>query len=171
MLSRKEAHRLIERVLSYSKLPDCQVTIGEVDLAQTRFAENSITTSGRSTSAAITIASTMDRRTGTMLVNETSSEALRQAVAQSEALARFAPVDPEYVGPLGAQDYPAIAGYDEATGRAAQKEMLGTVKSAIGDAQARQLSASGYFERVASTLAVGNKRGNFGYAQRTRAEY
>jgi predicted Zn-dependent protease len=171
MLSRDDAKKLIEQILSYSKADDCQVTIGERDFAQTRFAVNSITTSGRSAGVAIYIASTKDRRTGEAATNETSEEALRRAVAQSEELAGFAPANPEYVEPLGAQKYPEIPAYDNATAAAAQKEILGAVKTAVDTSQAKGVVSSGYYERTASALALGNKHGNFGYATRTRAEY
>jgi predicted Zn-dependent protease len=171
MLSRDDAKKLIDQILSYSKADDCQVTIGERDFAQTRFAVNSITTSGRSAGVAIYIASTKDRRTGEAATNETSEEALRRAVAQSEELAGFAPANPEYVEPLGAQKYPEIPAYDNATAAAAQKEILGAVKTAVDTSQAKGVVSSGYYERTASALALGNKHGNFGYATRTRAEY
>ncbi|HXE90268.1 MAG TPA: TldD/PmbA family protein [Terriglobales bacterium] len=171
MLSRDDARKLIDQVLSYSKADDCQVTIGERDLAQTRFAVNSITTSGRSDGVAIYIWSTKDRRTGQVATNETSEDALRKAVARSEELAGFAPPDPEYVEPLSPQKYPEIPSYDAATAAAAQKEILSAVKTAVEASQAKGVVSSGYYERTASALALGNKRGNFAYATRTRAEY
>ena len=171
MLSRDEAKKLIEQILSHSKADDCQVTVGERDLAQTRFAVNSITTSGRSAGVAIYVSSTKDRRTGQVATNETSEGALRKAVAQSEELAGFTPPNPEYVEPLGAQKYPEIPSHDAATASAAQKEILDAVKTAVEASQAKGVVSSGYYERTASALALGNKRGNFGYATRTRAEY
>src|SRR6478672_7938204 len=108
MLTRSEAKQLIARILSHSRTKDCQVTVGERDLAQTRCANNTITTSGRSLGIAVTISSTRDRRTGTVVTGDTSDDALRRAVAQSEELARLSPVDPEYVEPSGVEHYPDI---------------------------------------------------------------
>ena len=53
-----EAKQLITKVLSYSKADDCNVTVGAVESANTRFARNSITTSGRTSSVALRISST-----------------------------------------------------------------------------------------------------------------
>ena len=171
MLSETEAKQLIAKVLSFSKADECDVTVGAVESANTRFARNSITTSGRTSSIAVRISSTKDTKTGTIATNETSETALRAAVARSEELSALAPPDPEYIEPVGPQKYPEISSYDAATAAAGAKEMLPGVRAAIEGAEAKGLTAAGYFERDAEHLAVGNKRGNFGYTQRTTADY
>lgn len=171
MLSQTEAKQLITRILSFSQAGDCEVTVGAVESANTRFARNSITTSGRASSIALRISSTQGTKTGSIATNETSDAALRAAVARSEELAAFAPPDPEYMEPIGPQKYPDISSYDPATAAAGAKEMLPGVRAAIEGAEGKGLTAAGFFEREAAALAVGNKRGNFGYTQRTTAEY
>ncbi len=171
MLTRDQAKQLVDKVLSFSKADDCSVTVGALDLAQTRFAANSITTSGKSSGIAINISSTKDRRTGAISTNEASDESLRSAVARAEELASFAPQDPEYVEPLAAQQYPETSSFDEATSRAAQPDMLPGVRAAIEGAEKQKLSAAGYFELETESLALGNQRGNFAYGQRTDAEF
>lgn len=171
MLSQTEAKQLIAKVLSFSKADECDVTVGAVEQANTRFARNSITTSCRTTSIALRISSTKGTKTGSIATNETSDAELRAAVARSEELAAFAPPDPEYLEPIGPQKYPDISSYDPATAAAGAKEMLPGVRAAIEGAEGKGLTAAGYFERNAEALAVGNKRGNFGYTTRTTAEY
>src|SRR5574337_696995 len=108
MLSQTEAKQLITKILSYSKADECDVTVGAVDTANTRFARNSITTSGRADAIAIRISSTKGTKAGSIATNETSDTALRAAVARSEELAALAPPDPEYIEPVGPQKYPDI---------------------------------------------------------------
>lgn len=169
--NRDEAKKLVEKVLSYSKAEDCTVTVGAAESADTRFANNSITTSGEASGVVINISATLGNRSGSYATNETSDGALRIAVARAEELARFAPPDPEYMEPLPPQNYPAIAAFDEATARAGHKEMVPGVRAAVEGAQKKNLDSAGFFEREASALALGNKRGNFGYTTRTEAEY
>lgn len=163
----EEARKLIEQVLSYSKAEDCLITVGGQDSANTRFANNGVTTSGRSAGMVIDISSVIGTRTGTYGTNETSETSLRAAVARSEELARYAPPDPEYMPPLGPQKYPEIEAYDGATASAAQKEMAPAVKTAVDEASEKKLVAAGFFQRDCRALALGNKRGNFGYASST----
>lgn len=171
MLSETEAKQLITKVLSYSKADDCNVTVGAVESANTRFARNSITTSGHTSSIALRISSTKATKTGSIATNETAESALRAAVARSEELAALAPPDPEYVESVGPQKYPEISSYDAATAAAGAKEMLPGVRAAIEGAESKGLTSAGYFERNAASLAIGNKRGNFGYTRYTTAEY
>ena len=171
LLSQEEAKRLIEKVLSFSKADECHVTIGESQNANTRFANNSITTSAGIRGISIGIASTKGKQTGLYGVDETSDEALRAAVAKSEELAGYAPPDPEYVEPLGPQKYPEVAAYDEATAKAGHKEMIPGLKAAIGGAADKKLVSAGFFEWGAGMSAMGNKRGNFGYRTGTSASY
>ena len=172
LMTRDEAKILIDKILSYSKADECNVSIGASDIANNRFANNSITTTGESKAMAITISSTKGTKTGTIATNETSDAALQAAVAKSEELASYAPPDPEYIAPIGPQKYPEIPGaFDPGTADAGQKEMNAGVGPAIAECAKKGLSSAGYVEREADALAIGNKRGNFGYAMQTNVNY
>lgn len=171
LFSQEEVKQMVEKTLSFSKANDCEIAVDATDNANTRFANNTITTSADISSISITIASTQSRQTGRYSVDETSDEALESAVRKSEELARYAPPDPEYVSPLGPQKYPEIPAYDESTARAAHKEMIPGLRAAIAGAEDKRLTSAGYFERLAGLSAVGNKRGNFGHTARTSASY
>lgn len=171
LLSQQEAKRIIEKALSFSKADECNVTVGDSAGANTRFANNSITTSAAVRGVSIGIASTKGKQTGLYGADEISDEALRTAVAKSEELAGYVPSDPEYVEPLGPQKYPEIAAYDEATAKAGHREIIPGLKATIDGAQDKKLVSAGFFEWGANVSAMGNKRGNFGYTTRTSASY
>ena len=172
LLTRDEARRLIDRILGASRADECSVTIGASDTANNRFANNSITTTGETGDLAINISSTRGSRTGTVSTNETSDAALEAAVRKSEELASYTPPDPEYVEPVGPQAYSEVAGaYDQATADAGHRQLNEGIGPAIKECAGQGLGAAGYIEREAAALAIGNKRGNFGYARRTRLEY
>jgi predicted Zn-dependent protease len=162
MITREQAQKLIEKILSYSTLSDCSVNIGETETAQVRFANNGITTAGFTVERTISIASTREQRTGSVSLNEIDDAALKAAVAQSERLAAIAPPNPEYMEPLGPQKY-AEAAWDEETSSARSPVMIPHVKAVISNASGKKLVAAGFFLRIASADAFGNTRGNFGY--------
>jgi len=171
MLTREEAHNLVEKILGYSKFEDCSVSLTDSENCNSRFANNEITSAGLTRDFSIRISSTREARTGSVSVNELDNDALQRAVARSEELASFAPPDPEHVPPLGPQEYPEIPAFDEATARARSRELLPGVQAVIGEAAAKKLNSSGFFTRTASATAFGNKKGNFGYHRRTSASY
>jgi predicted Zn-dependent protease len=171
-MTRDEARQIVDKILAYSTADECEVAIGASSVANNRFANNSITTTGETKAVAITISSTKGTKTGASATNETSDSALKAAVEKSEELAGYAPPDPEYVEPVGPQRYPDVPGaYDQPTAGAGQKEMNAGIGPAIEECARRDLKSAGYIAREAEALAIGNRRGNFGYAQRTNLDY
>lgn len=164
MLSKQDAKNLIDKVISFSTLPECEVGIDFSEEVFIRFANNGITTSGYRVTQGINITSiTADKRSGNSGVNEFTDEALRRAVETAEQLARISHADPEHVDPLGPQEYPVLQNFDTATGSSRGDVLIPHVKAIIDQAQSSQLTAAGFITRSASASAVGNKAGLFGY--------
>jgi predicted Zn-dependent protease len=164
MLSKQDAKNLIDKVISYSKLPECQVDLTFAENVFIRYANNGITTSGYQITQQVSITSvTGDNRSGNAVVSELSDEALRKGVAQAEDLAKISQPDPEHVSPLGPQQYPAINNFDAFTGSARGDMMIPHVKAVIDAALTKNLISAGFMNRSANTVATGNKAGLFGY--------
>jgi predicted Zn-dependent protease len=171
LLSQTEAKQIVDKILSYSKLDECDIDIDSSYNGNTRFANNSITTSAEVRGLAIQIASTKGTQTGHYGVDEVSDDALRKAVAKSEELAGYAIPDPEYMEPIGPQKYPEIDAFDEATAKSGHEQMIPRIKATIAGAEEKHLIAAGFYERGAGISVIANKRGNFGYSTGTSAGY
>jgi predicted Zn-dependent protease len=167
MLTRAEAERLLEKVLGFSKFPECSVSLESSERAFIRFARNGITTSGFQLEQSVSIASTREGRTGSTQSSQFDDRALEEAVRLSERLAGIAPPNREAVDPLPRQQYPTWDHFDEATARARGPEMIPHVRAVIEAARGAKLVASGFCERSASAFAIANKAGNLGYARTT----
>ena len=80
MLSRDDAKNIIDKVVSYSKLPQCRVDLNWTEDVFIRFANNGITTSGyRITQQASISSVTDDKREGNAVVSELTDAALSAA--------------------------------------------------------------------------------------------
>lgn len=164
MLTSQDAKNLIDNVIGYSKLPECQADVNFTETVFIRFANNGITTSGYQLTHQVSITSvTDDKRSGNAVVSELSEDALRHGVEQAEELARISKADPEHVTPLGPQQYPALNNFDPFTSSARGDVMIPHVKAIIDAARAKSLTAAGFVTRSASAIAVGNKSGLFGF--------
>jgi predicted Zn-dependent protease len=170
-MKREEAKRLADRILSYSKAPECEVVVELTQAGHTRFAANDVTTSGSSRDLVIAITSQGQGKSGTTRVNDTDPEGLKRAVARSEELMRSASVDPEFVEGLGPQKYPEIRAMHEDTAKAGAAERSPGVAAALKLARERKLNASGFSEATSRWTAIANKKGNFGYHAGTAASY
>lgn len=169
MLTPDEARRLTAKALSFSQLPECEVSLTQSEDAFIRFALNGITTSGYTVEQAMTISSTREGRTGSTQVTQFDDSSLREAVRQTERLTEFAPANPEQVPPLGAQTYERLDHFDEGTARARNQQMIPHVGAVIEGAKAKKLVAAGFFERSARASVIANKAGNFGFTRATDA--
>jgi len=170
-MTREQARTLADRILSFSKADECEVSIRLSEDGHTRFAANDITTSGSSRTTSIGITSKQGGQSGSTTVDELDDASLKEAVQRSEALMAAARPDPEQIEGLGPQNYPIIPGFDEATARAGALERRDGVKAALDRARGRGLDSSGFFETGARWSAIANKKGNFGFHRSTSAGY
>ena len=166
-----QARALTDRILSFSKADECEVTLRLSEAGHTRFAANDITTAGMLRTVNVGITSRAGGRSGTTTTDVLDDAELRDAVARSEALMAAARADEEWVESLGPQHYAEIAAFDEATATAGPVQRRDGVKAALDRARGRGLDASGFFENGAAWLAIANKKGNFGFHRETSAEY
>ena len=171
MLTRDEAHALLDRVLKLSRFPEISANVDYTQECNTRFANNQITTAGFTTDLSIRVSVTRDQQTGTTSTTETSDEALERAVRRAEDMAALTPPNPEHVEPLEPQKYPDIRAFDEPTAAARSGNLLGAVRATIQGSAEKKLNSFGFYDVNTSTMAMANNKGLFGYHARTSADY
>jgi predicted Zn-dependent protease len=171
MWTEKQARALTDKILSFSKAPECEVTLTQFRSSYTRFAANEVTTSGAVDDLRIHISSRGGGRSGTVTLND--PDGVKEAVARSEELMAISPVDPEFIEGLDRQKYQTgtVRAFHPETARAGAAERRGGVKAALDLARAGSLAASGLYETGAATSVIANKKGNFAWFPATHASY
>lgn len=164
MLTIDEARKLTQRVLSFSKFPECEISLNSTETIFTRFAVNGITTSGKTLVQSMSITSARDGKAGNTSVAEFDDASLRDAVKRTEELALIALPNPEHVPPLGPQKYADRERYVAAPAEG-HVAMIPAIRAIIEAAKGKKLVAAGYIERVGQSSTIANKQGNFGYAR------
>ncbi|MEX2180652.1 MAG: TldD/PmbA family protein [Gemmatimonadaceae bacterium] len=172
ILSRAECEDIVTRALRLSKADNCRVSVNSSYDTNVRFADNQMSTSGISDNAGIGITSVFGKRSASVATNDISPDGLARAVAQSEALARLAPEDPEYLPELGAQQYATIPAWFDVTANLSADERAQAVLTALEPARrASDLTVAGYIECTANANALGTSAGLFAYHRSTNANY
>jgi predicted Zn-dependent protease len=166
-----ECRKLAERALSYAKADDAAVSMTFTHAGNTRFANNEITTSGSAESVSVVVAATRDGRTGRVSLNETTPAALERAMRRAEEIAGVVPADPEYVGPLGKQEYLKVPAWDEPTAQLDAAARLPGVRAVVEPAARESLNASGYFTNTGRVQCVASRAGNFGWHRSTECSF
>jgi predicted Zn-dependent protease len=172
VLTRAECEDVVQRALKASKADACRVSVNSTYDTNVRFADNQMSTSGVTDNASVSITSFVGKRSATVLTNDLSVRGLEQAVAQSEALARLAPEDPESLPELGPQSYVEIPAWFDSTAQLSADDRARAALSALQLSRAsRDLQVAGYIECNASARAIGNSAGLFAFHRSTNADY
>ena len=179
---RDRLEALCRRVLALTRAEAARVTIDDGARGFTRYAANRITTAGESRDSNVGITSVFGRRLATVTTNRLDDGALEEAVRRSEALARLAPENPEYVGELEPQRYldvasTAGAGADGAaetagaTGERGAAARAGAAALALDGARGAGTVAAGFLDTVERATVLANTRGLFAHHRATGAAH
>lgn len=172
VLSRAECEDIVQRALKLSKADACRVGVGSTYQTNLRFADNQMSTSGVTDDASISITSVVGKKRASVSTNDVSPEGLARAVAQSEALARLAPDDPELMPELGQQAYATIPAWFDSTANLSAEDRAKAALTALEPARrAKDLTVAGFIDCSAGATALGTSAGLFAYHRGTGANY
>ncbi|MBA3578894.1 MAG: TldD/PmbA family protein [Gemmatimonadaceae bacterium] len=163
-LSREESEAIARRALASAKADETRVIVSSGARANTRFADNQVSTSGDNYDATITVRSVFGKRVANASTNKLDDASLAALVATSEALARLAPEDPELMPELGPQTYAARP--DPAQRETPTPEQRAAAVRAVTEpARAAGLVSTGYMQSNVGSFAIANNKGLFAYAR------
>ncbi|HET7232639.1 MAG TPA: TldD/PmbA family protein [Longimicrobium sp.] len=162
-ITRDEAEAITRRALSFSTADDARVNIQSFTHGNTRFARNQVSTAGDTYDGQLTVTSAFGQKTASATTNRFDDESLRAVVQTSERLARLVPENPEYMGELGAQQYPETRAYFDATANLTPQQRAAAVVAITGPAERQGLISTGFLDIVVGAQAVASKKGLFGY--------
>lgn len=172
ILTREEAQALIERIKGMSKAEGVQVSIFGGYQTNVRFADNQMSTAGSASDFNIQVESSFGPKHAVVVTNDTSDEALRRTVEQSERLARLAPDDPEAMPLLGPQNFrPVDAWFSSVADMTAEQRARIALTALEPARRAGDLRAAGYLVNNAGCTAIGNSAGLFAYHRSTNSNY
>lgn len=171
ILSDRESRKLGEKILSLSSADEVRVNLSGGRSGNTRFALNSITTSGEEDTLSVEVTSYFGKRHATASTTEIDEVSLKRTVQSAETAAQFSPEDPEYVPELGPQEYLDIDTYFATTARTTPRLRMRSAESAINSSVREKLVSAGYFDHENSFSSVMNNHGLHAYAKSTFASF
>lgn len=170
-LSRKDAEALSARILNVASADHARVNVDSGWRGYSRVATNRITWAGGSDDVTVTITSAYGKRVASVTTNRLDDAGLAEAVKRSQALAKIAPENPEYLPELGPQEYMNVSGYYASTGNLTTEERGRACAMAIEAAEQAGYVAAGYIDAQAGSEAVATSNGLFAHHPRTGAAY
>ena len=171
ILSKEEAKRILEKVISFSKADGCEVNLNGSDNGNIRYARNSVSTSGEDSNVSLAIQSYFGKKAGSATINEFDDASLEKVVRRSEELAQLAPENPEFMEPLPQQSYGASKTWSESTAKITPDFRAQAAADSIHPAGAKEITAAGYLEDNRGFASMMNSKGLFAYNQATNVDF
>jgi len=174
MLTRDEALKICETVLDHAKAAgaeDAQVSIENSVESHARFADNRITTSGRSDDVDLTTTVWVGRRRGAATVNDTSAAALKQIASDAVEIAKLSPVQREYVPTLGPATYAAASGFADSTANIDVNARAKTLQGVLDAVRGQKITGAGFHTARTAATATATLNGNRRFFRSTRADF
>lgn len=171
ILTRDEARDIMQKVINLSKADHCEVNLQGGVGGNIRYARNTVTTSGEEQNTSLSVESAFGKKTGTASINEFDDESLEKVVRRSEELAQLAPENPEYMEPLGPQEYKESKTYFDSTAGITPDYRAKAAENSIKPSIDNGLISAGFLEDGSSFNAIMNSNGLFAYNQETEIEF
>lgn len=170
-LSEAQAKEILTRVLKLSKADNCEATLTATRGGNIRYARNAVTTAGEHENLVLVVQSSFGKRSGTTTVNEFDDASLQRAVQRSEELAKLAPEDPEYIAPLGPQQYQPTGAFFDSTANLTPDQRADVGSASILPAREKNITSAGFWEDQTTWSAMMNSKGLFAYNRLTTIDF
>ncbi len=171
ILTSNEAEQLAKRILAMATAPEAEVGVSGGLTGYLRFAANTVTTSGETDDISIRFTAYQGQRHASASANQLDDASLERVVEQAERLAKLAPEDPEYLPPLGPQQYTPVRGFVASTAHLAAKARAEAAGKAIREATSRKLVGAGFYRNRGGFSALANSKGLFAYHTSSAATF
>lgn len=169
--SKEEARTILEKALSFSQADTCEINLSGSNSGNIRYARNTVSTAGYSSNQSLVVQSSFGKKSGTATIDEFDDASLEKVVRRAEELARLSPENPEFMEPLGPQQYDGSITYSESTAKVSPEYRAQVAKSSIEPAAAKDVTAAGFFNDSSGFSAMINSKGLFAYNRSTNMDF
>ncbi|WP_299899362.1 TldD/PmbA family protein [uncultured Aquimarina sp.] len=169
--TKEEAKQIMEKALSFSTADTCEINLSGSESGNIRYARNTVSTAGHRSNQTLVVQSSFGKKSGTATIDEFDDESLKKVVKRAEELAKLSPENPEFMAPLGPQEYDKSITFKESTAKITPDYRAEVANSSIGPAAAKNVTAAGFFNDSSGFSAMMNSNGLFAYNQSTNASF
>ncbi|MEM6523578.1 MAG: TldD/PmbA family protein [Bacteroidota bacterium] len=169
--SKEEAKQILEKALSFSTADTCEINLNGSESGNIRYARNTVSTAGHRSNQNMTVQCSYGKKSGVATIDEFDDASLEKVVKRAEELARLSPENPEFMEPLGPQEYLDSNTYSESTSKITPEFRAKVASSSIEPAAAKDVTAAGFLNDSAGFAAMINSKGLFAYNESTRLNF
>ncbi len=171
LTDRAEFDRLINLALKAAEADHVFVSLSDRAGGTTRIANNQIVQNVATRRRQLSISVAFETRHGRASTTDLTEQAIRDAAAQAVAIARSSPPDPEYMPPLGPQQYPVLVTLRHETAEVGPARRAAEAGRAIDLCREAGLEAAGIVESYVESAGLAASTGLRAFEQRSDARF
>ena len=169
--TKEEARQIMEKALSFSTADATEISLGGSESGNIRYARNTVSTSGHRSNQSLAVTASFGKQSGSATIDEFDDASLEKVVKRAEELAKLAPVNPEFMSPLGPQTYDESVNYVEATANITPEFRAKVAAASIEPASTKDVTAAGFLNDSVYFRSILNSNGLFAYNKSTDADF
>ena len=169
--TKEEARQIMEKALSFSTADATEISLGGSESGNIRYARNTVSTSGHRSNQSLSVTASFGKQSGSATIDEFDDASLEKVVKRAEELAKLAPVNPEFMPPLGPQTYDEGIGFVEATANITPEYRARVAAASIEPASQKDVTAAGFLNDSVFFRSLLNSNGLFAYNKSTDADF
>jgi len=171
ILNKEESKQILEKVIGFSKADNIEANLDGYEGGNIRYARNTVSTAGKESRLDLSVTSSFGKKSGTATINEFDDASLEKVVRRAEELAKFSPENPEFMEPLGPQQYDDMIAFSKNTANITPEQRTKVAEESINAAKAKGVTAAGFLEDGQWSNAMMNSNGLFVYSQDTEMDF
>ena len=169
LLNEKKAKKITDKILSFVKADDAQVSVSSEKYSHLRFARNAFLTSGNVVERGASITVWVDKKRGSSSTTDFDDASLKAMVEEAEEIAKISPVDRQYLPTLGQQKYKGSNRYSKNTEEINLKNRAKSVSEILKKSDKAGVISAGFHEARAFANGFATKNKNFSFEKSTYA--
>jgi predicted Zn-dependent protease len=165
--TKDEAKEIMSRALKFSSADGCEVNLSGNISGNIRYARNTVSTAGVNSNQSLAVQANFGKKVGTATIDEFDDASLEKVVKRAEELARLSPESPEFMEPLGPQEYAESKTFIQKTADITPDYRASVAGASISPAKKNGITAAGFFDDSSGFSAMMNHNGLFAYNKST----
>ena len=169
LLTEKETKEITDKILSFVKADDANVSVGSEKYSHSRFAANAFLTSGNTVERNASITVWIKGKRGASSTTDFDDASLKAMVEQAEKVAEISPVDKEYLPTLELQKYKSSNAFSDTTAEISLENRAKKISDILKQSEKAGVISAGFHEARATAGGFATKNKNFGFVKNSYA--
>lgn len=171
LTNRDEFRFIAEQILKRSTGDHTLVALHDQQSGTTRFANNQIVQNVDTRRGSLSVTVAFGQHHGTAVTTDFTAGSVQEIVTRATQIAHLSPEDPEYLTPVGPQQYLMPPTMRAETAAAGPVRRLEYTNEAIGQCRMENLGAAGIVSSSIAAVGVAASTGLFAHEERTDARF